>query len=90
MASQTYCSPSRVSSFDDIFDNVWRPQAQAFNQLIYGSQPPNLEGMTPRQRLAYWSELRRITGELERKNPVLMGLTTRQVRDKLEAERTEQ
>ena len=69
------CQPSRVNSFDHTFENVWRPQAQAFNQLIYGSQPPDLEGMTPRQRLAYLSEVRRLGGELERKNPVLVGLT---------------
>lgn len=69
------CSSSRVSSFDNTFDNVWRPQAMAFNQLIYGSQPPNLEDTTPQQRLAYWAEIRRLRGELERKNPVLMGLT---------------
>ena len=63
-------------SFDDLYNDIWRPQAIAFSQLIYQTQPAEgvVEAMSDRQLAAYQGELYRLRGELSRDNPVLISL----------------
>lgn len=58
-------------SFDDLYSDIWRPQAIAFSQLIYASQPAPgvVDALSDRQRVAYQGELYRLRHELSREEP---------------------
>lgn len=71
------CRPSSVSSFDDLFDRIWRSQSIAFSYVIYGVDPVEQELYDGGSEVvsAYLQESARLRGELKRENPVLVALT---------------
>jgi len=61
-----------MRSFDDLYNDIWRPQSIAFSHIIYGIEP--VAEMTNVQRASYVSECARLRGEISRENRHLLDL----------------